>query len=251
MAPISAARGEQSEDMGRFLMDFSTITDLISTITVAVATVILALLTSRYVRLTAKMADAMRSAQEPSVVVTLEFPDHALNLKVENIGQSSAFDIVFSVLKDMDWLRRGDRIGLRSLPVVQTGISYLAPRQSLRFLVAIIPRAEDLKESHILELSVGYRNESGSQFRRSILLDFEQLKSVRFDSFKDPVEKLTEAILRIESDRRLREYVPGSEMFVKACPVCAETIPKKARKCPRCLEFIEIEADNPSAQADA
>jgi hypothetical protein len=232
-------------------MSLTTIVNFVSAIVVAGATVLLAVLTSRYVRLTARMADAMRSAQEPSVVATLEFPDHTLELRVENIGQSPAFDIKFNVLKDLDWVRRGERIGLRSLPVIQTGISYLAPRQSLRFLVAIInPKAEDLRESHILEFGVNYRNDSGDKFHRGVLLDFEQLKSVRFDSFKDPVEKLTDAILRIESDRRSRENFPGREMLVKVCPVCGETISRKAKKCPQCLEFIEGEAANPAPTAD-
>lgn len=233
-------------------MTFNTFISLASTVIVTIATVILAGLTARYVRLTGAMAEAMRAAQNPSVVVTLEIVRHLAQLKIHNVGQSPALGISFRLLQDVKWLGRGkDRSGLGHLSVIQKGISYLAPNQALAFVAGIAhPKSADLEENHVLEIAYSYRSSSGQKFEGSMIMDFQELRDLSLDALVDPVEKLADTMRDIESRRRFRENPLGAGMFLQPCPFCTESISKKAKKCPHCLEFIEKSTANPGAAQD-
>lgn len=233
-------------------MSLASFFDLASTVVAAIATAVLAWLTSRYVRLTGAMAEAMRAAQDPSVVVMIEIARHLVQLKIQNVGQSPALDIRFQLLQDITWLRRGKgKSGLGHLSVIQRGVSYLAPNQSLAFLGGVAnPKPEDLQESHVIEISYRYRSPRGGEFEGSMIMDFEELRDLRLNALVDPVEKLADTLREIESSRQLRENPPGAGMFVEPCPVCAEPISKRAKKCPHCLEFIERSTANTATEPD-
>jgi len=169
---------------------------------VTFATVLLAWLTSKYVKLTKHMVDAMRESREPSVYVDFELPDHMLRLTVGNSGQSPAKNITFDVTSDLPWLEFFDNHkGISSIKAIHSGISYLAPGRVLKFDAGNFEPGSMTKENRVLNIDLCFENETGKQFKKEIVIDMVQYEDVLFESFKDSNIAIAEAIKDAERHR--------------------------------------------------
>lgn len=209
-----------------------------STAVVAVATVLLAVFTWKYMRLTGSLVQESRRLRDPLVTVDFEMPDHSLNLAVENHGLSPARDVRIEVLQDSEWIRAGkDEVGLKGIEPVVKGVSYLTPGRKLKYRVGFLDWRN--KPDHpTVSLRVSYSSLDGEVFERVIDFDFEQLSGVLFDSFRDPIQTVAEAIRDVERNRESRGRL--DEVFApatKPCRMCAETILADAKKCWHCSEM--------------
>lgn len=206
-----------------------------------VVNVVLTAVTATYVVLTRKMLKEMQKAREPFVVVDVELPDPMLRLIISNLGQSPARDIHFSVLKDLPSLSLENKdSGIKEMPVMKTGISSLAPGRSLKFIVGGLPNIPK-NEDKTIAIEVSFKNESGSEFVRKEVIDISALHDVLFESFQDPSHKVEAAIknLKLENSRTMNPFSVLMRPKTKECPMCAESIPDKARKCSKCGESLE------------
>lgn len=203
--------------------------------------IILTAVTAMYVILTRKMLKEMQKAKEPFVAIDVELPDPTLRLIVSNLGQSPAREICFSVLKDLPSLSvKNKNSGIKELPVMKTGISSLAPGRSLKFIAGEFPDIRKT-EDKIITIEVRFKNESGKEFVRNEVIDFSALQDVLFESFQDPSHKVEAAIknLKLESSRISNPFSVLMRPQTKECPMCAEQIPAKAKKCSKCGELLE------------
>lgn len=206
-----------------------------------IVNIVLTAVTAMYVILTRKMLKEMQRAKEPFVVIDVELPDPTLRLIVSNLGQSPARDIHFSVLKDIPSLSsENSGSGIKELPVMKTGISSLAPGRSLKFIVGGFPDIRKT-EDKIITIEVRFKNESGKEFVRKEIIDISALHDVLFESFQDPSHKVEAAIknLKLESSRISNPFSVLMRPQTKECPMCAEQIPAKAKKCSKCGELLE------------
>ncbi|MHB0997372.1 MAG: hypothetical protein ACYC2I_13475 [Elusimicrobiales bacterium] len=188
------------------------------------------------------MLKEMQKAREPFVVVDVELPDPMLRLIISNLGQSPARDIHFSVLKDIPSLSLENKdSGIKEMPVMKTGISSLAPGRSLKFIVGGFPNTRKTEDKTIA-IEVRYKNESGSEFVRKEIIDISSLHDVLFESFQDPSHKVEAAIknLKLENSRTSDTFSFLMRPKTKECPMCAESIPDKAKKCSKCGELLEV-----------
>jgi len=212
--------------------------DLHSGAVTAIATVALMVLTGVYVYLTWRLVLGMYKAREPFVAIDFEFPDHMLRFVVSNSGQTAARNIRFRIVKDLPWLSIFGKHGVAAIPVISNGISNLSPGKSLKFHAGVLHSIP--KKETILSIEVTFENEFGNTFSRKEVIDFTQFDEVLFESF-DRADKGVESA--IESLTRLLDSKLSKDGFkmlsMKECPVCAESIPIKARKCSRCGEMIE------------
>lgn len=215
--------------------------DILGTLVVAIATTVLAILTWRYVRLTAALVEENREAREPLVGIDFELPDRGLRMVVANYGQSPATNIRIRVLRDVDWATRGDGGGFANASPVADGISYLAPGRKLRYLLSYLPGEGTPAEGMVARFEVTYENSRGQIRTEEMDFDFSQMGNVLFESFRDPVQRVAEAIdsaVRQQATNRQFERFAASRGATKPCPMCAEAIPEAAKKCAHCLEII-------------
>jgi len=224
----------------------TTYLPLTITIVVAAAAVVLVCLTSRYVRLTGRMLEESQKSREPLVTVDFEFPGDSLRLVVENHGLSPAKNVRIAVLKDVQWVRMAKaRQGLAECGAVKRGISYLTPSRKLKYYLGF-PNWNDASDDQMqVSLRTTYENEAGKEYHHFVDFDFRQMREVLFESFKDSNLAVAEAIRESERDRHLHEHTRqiSSSLFapeMKMCTMCAEMIPKEAKKCAHCHEMQEL-----------
>jgi hypothetical protein len=215
----------------------------------AFTTIVLAFLTWRYVKLTKHMADAMRISREPSVYIDFEIPGHEIRFSVGNSGQTPAKNLKFEVVQDLPWLGfGGDSQGVSSIPIIKSGISYLTPGRVLKFSAGFFAHKEIEREEHVFKMNIKYENEAGKLFTRSVIIDMIQYADVLFESFKDSTLAVAEAIKDTEASRRthgnIRSLFLHDRFGKKECPICAELIPEKAKKCSHCGELLKDSSDN-------
>jgi hypothetical protein len=217
---------------------------LATTIIVAFATVVLVWLTSRYVRLTGHLVEETKLSRAPSVHIDFEMPNNQLRLVVANYGQSTAKNIKMTVLKDVAWLRtRKDASGLTGIAPIRNGISHLTPGRKLKYYLGY-PNWNGIKDEDMaVSIRVVYDDEFSKHHEHIVDYDFDQMREVLFESFKDPGLAVAEAIRDVERDRQSNESTKqwfnaiGSRKKMK-CPMCAELIPEEAKKCSHCHEIL-------------
>lgn len=180
------------------------------------------------------MVDSMREIREPSVNVDFELPESMIRFTIGNSGQSSAKNITFQVIEDLPWLTFSEQTGISSIPIIKSGISYLTPGRTLKFIAGYI-HGEIPAENNVLKILIRYENDMGRQFSKEIVIDMSQYRSLLFESFKDSNLSVAEAIRETERNRNSEDYADNFfKRPKKECPVCAEFIPVRAKKCAHC-----------------
>ncbi len=99
----------------------------------------------------------------------------------------------------------------------------------------------DRKAEHVLKLKINYENEGGVSFVRDVTIDMIQYADVLLESFKDSTLAVAEAIKDAGRSRQ-PSILKGSiikQLMKKPCPMCAEMIPRNAKKCSHCKELLE------------
>jgi hypothetical protein len=230
-----------------------TAISIISTIVVAVATVVLVVLTGKYVRLTKAMVDEMKEAGEPDVNVDFELPESMLRLVIGNAGRSPAKNVRFEVISDVNCIRSiryKDKSGLASLPIFDTGVSYLSPGRMLKFWAGYLEPKKETSLNKVFRILIRYENDIGKLFERDIAIDMSQYENVLYESFKDNNVTVAKAIQDAERSRKSNENRSGfiSKIFTSFCPVCGESVKNFARKCPHCGEWIKQDRQSDAAQ---
>jgi hypothetical protein len=118
------------------------------------------------------MVQEMRLSREPAVYVALEAPGSMFQFIIGNSGKTPAVNIRFVVEKDIKGLlRENNSSGIASIPVIEKGISCLAPEKILKWRAGIFRPSETEKENNILQIRVLYNNEKGKRFKRIIKMD--------------------------------------------------------------------------------
>jgi hypothetical protein len=223
----------------------NTYIPVISTLVVAVATIVLVWLTSKYVRLTKQMVDDMKRSKEPAINIDFEIPDGSLRFIINNTGLSPAKNIRFTVVKDVDWLRGGNKEnGIAGLAPINHGISYLVPGRTLKYLLGYPDWRTNEKQDLLISIHVEFENIEGRTFTHDIDIDMSQFKGVLFESFKDSNLAVADAIKETEQRRQTEKNVHrmfSRRQAKKQCPVCNELIMTNATKCIHCGEWIKNE----------
>ena len=231
-------------------MDTAAIVSLIGSTASALATVVLVVLTGKYVRLTHALVEETRSAKFPNVFVDIEFDSSRVKFIVGNAGTSSAVNVSFSIKDSVPWRQLGEhRTGLSALPIVQDGISYLAPGRVLKFEAGYIDRNADFFASgSTIEVGLTFETETGKAVSRQFSIDLRSYTGVLFESFADPEREVAQAIRDAEFKRSSGDPMRSvfSRIGKKSCPSCGEQISSSAKKCPKCHEFVPPESSDAS-----
>jgi hypothetical protein len=210
------------------------------------ANLILVIVTTVYVVYTAYMVQEMKATREPAVFIDFEMPDEEIRITIGNSGQSPARNIEFEYTDNIPWLDKElGHAGLAGIQAINAGISYLAPSRVLKYAIGHILWSELVAANALLEIRVKYKNETGQPFNREYVIDFEQYKGILFESFRDSNIAVADAIRDAERSRISREQTNGYTKLMgegpkKTCPICAEVIPKAAKKCSHCGEYLDV-----------
>jgi hypothetical protein len=232
------------------------VASLVSTLVVTIATVALAIFTARYVRLTRGLVEESRRSRCPLVNIDFEVPDHRMNLVIENHGLSPARDVRIELVEEragFEWIGGfGGRSGLAEVAGLRKGVSYLTPARRLKYEVGF-PNWSKMPEGPVVaSFRVGFSSLDGERFEQNVDFDFDQLRGVLFESFRDPSQDVAKAIRDSESSRRSHQQFDGHFRSLiapatKKCVMCSETILMDAKKCHFCGEMQDV-TERPSAQ---
>jgi len=160
----------------------------ISVIITCVATSLLAILTAVYVILTYQTVRATKNIREPVINIDFELPTGSLKLNVENTGLTAAKNIKFHIKNDISWLHiSNEKYGLKNVPIIQKGISYLKPGRSLKFYTGNLSEDKNNPDGDILDLVIEYENLNGNKLSNNILIDMSVYREVLFESFKETI----------------------------------------------------------------
>jgi hypothetical protein len=191
------------------------------------------------------MVEESQKSRDPLVTVDFEILDRSLRLVVENHGLSPAKNVRIAVLEDVQWVRMAKpRQGLAECGAVKKGISYLTPSRKLKYYLGFPNWNDPSNDQMEVSLRITYENEAGKEYHHVADFDFRQMREVLVESFKDPNSAVAEAIRGSELHRQLDDYTRqiSSSWFapkMKKCTMCAEMIPKEAKKCAHCHEMQE------------
>jgi hypothetical protein len=193
------------------------------------------------------MVEESQKSRVPLVTVDFEILNRSLLLVVENHGLSPAKNVRIAVLKDVQWVRMAKpRQGLAECGAVKKGISYLTPSRKLKYYLGFPNWNDPSNDQMQASLRITYENEAGKEYHHVADFDFCQMREVLVESFKDPNSAVAEAIRDSELHRQLGEYTRQissswfAPMMKKKCTMCAEMIPKEAKKCAHCHEMQEL-----------
>ena len=230
-------------------MDITTLATLIATAVSAAATLVLAILTAKYVRLTSVLAEEAITAKDPIVYVDIELDTFGLKLVIGNVGTTSAQNITFSIQDSIQWNVRGESpTGINSLSIVKNGLAYLPPKRILKFYAGDVKDAKGAfppgSKMHVL---LNFENEAGRKIIRRFTIDLASYSEVLYESFTNPAKEVARAIRDTDFGHSSKDRMKGivELMTKKSCSICGSSIPHKARKCPKCLEYLPEQPDRP------
>lgn len=228
-------------------MDTPSLVSLVGATASAVATVLLTVLTAWYVRLTHALVKEAQSAKLPNVFVDLEFDSYQVKFVIGNTGASPALNVHLDIEDSIPWREIGKHpTGLSSLAVVKSGLKYLAPGRTLKFIAGYADNSpEFFAAGSEVSIAIRYETELGTYITRNFTIDLQSYSGVLLESFIDPEREVAAAIRDAESNRSSHESTNNimRKVFQKPCPICGEQISPRAKKCPHCLEFIKAETE--------
>src|ERR1017187_3758600 len=229
-------------------MDAQQISALAAVVS-AFTTGILAYLTLKYVRLTSLLAGQGQAAREPSVFVDFELDSvDEVIIIIGNSGPTSAQGIRFDVTDNIPWREPSVFPSLASLPAFRDGLPHLAPGRSIRFRVGYIDWRAATEGNRWLNIAASYRGDSGLLLEHVSTINFGRYAGMSADSFDKPVVRTADAIERLVTNTEQEAHIDETrrESGVQ-CPACAGRIPRAAKKCMHCLEWLErqTKADGP------
>lgn len=222
----------------------SELITLSATVVTAAATITLAALTRRYVVLTGRMVDAILTSKDPAVYVELGIRSGGpeLILMLGNAGPTAAHNLSFTVTDSIAWAA-GGHDGPDTIPALKEGIAYLAPGRTLNYGLGFFAWPEKGADTGRLTVSIEYRTAEGRPLQTRATMRIRDYQNLRADTFESPEQSIVRAIERTAA----QDWSPQlARVSTKRCPMCAETIPRAARKCSRCGESL----DPPTSPAD-
>ncbi|MCK5260785.1 MAG: hypothetical protein KAJ44_01220 [Thermoplasmatales archaeon] len=198
---------------------------------VAIATIVYAILTWKIVSLTKMM-------REPKVIVDFQPREEWINfldIIIQNIGETSAYDIKFKIDPDFEYMKGKFLSELNYMK----GINYLPPKKTIRSFITSM--AVDTKNKQKpFEIEVSYITEGGKpkketfRFDFSQLLDLSQLGESPIYKISDNLETISKAIENfLRGNKRLR-----TEVYTKK-----EVEKEKKEKTERAKKMIEEAKD--------
>lgn len=228
-------------------MDVESLVGVDASVVTAIATIVLAVLTGFYVRLTYALVKEAKLAKFPNVYVDIEIRDEYISFIVGNAGSTPARNIRFKVKDNFPWHgTKGFESGIESISAVKDGISYLAPGRILKYDAGFISRdPSSFTEGNNIEIHLTFETELGTVQKREFSIELRSYHRVLLESFTHPEREIAMAIRDVNRNRSFHESLTQRFMHSakKVCPICGENIPSKAKKCPRCLEFLPAEQE--------
>ena len=223
-------------------MEPSSVVTLLATAVSAIATLVLAFLTAKYVRLTSMLADEARAAKYPNVFVDIEIDNFGIKFVVGNAGATPAQNIRFRVKDTVPW-QIHERLpsGVSSLSIVKNGIAYLPPGRTLKFYAGSVRHVkEGFAPGSVIDVGLSFDVEPGKSITRDFCIDMSSYSDVLYESFTNPAEEVALAIRETESKKSSSVLSSGiiARLTKSSCPICQSEIPRGAKKCPMCLEFL-------------
>lgn len=221
----------------------------IGVIVTAAATTALALFTRKYVKLTNGLLEETRS---PSVYVDLEIGDYQLvKLVLGNVGNSPAFGVAIASEDSLPWRQEHHRTGFKSIEVVENGLGYLAPGRVLKYSAGYLEDISSIDHHNgIVKFTISFNTYDGRYFKTEAQIDFCSYSQALYESFINPSMQISKAILDVSKEvRQLKRSSPFDSLGTRRCPMCNERISDKAKKCPKCLEFIDKETSEHQTQS--
>jgi hypothetical protein len=192
------------------------------------------------VRLTDNLVELTKAARARQVVVDVELDHSYLFLIVGNLGPGGVTNVRLRV-NEVDLVWRGSSLrpgGIQEVPVVKEGLPFLDASRTLRYVIGAPDWKAMTDAPSRLDFHVSYTDSLNQSHSRQITVDLQAYRHALPD--RRPEDVLAEAIANAV-DRLMPNPVLDSikrSFGTRECPSCAERIPAKARKCPRCLEFI-------------
>jgi hypothetical protein len=203
----------------------------------------LALFTAIYVWLTYHILREMRSAREPAVFIDIELRNEIeIMLVVGNTGVRPARNITFTINHDLKWLTEGSN--LSELPAFREGIPYLAPGRILRFLAGVVDWGNAVKDEAVLDLTLAFDTETEGRVERGVTIDLARYHGLAANTFSLPTDSIAHSLSRLvhlEEMRDINNSNPIGRMFRYSCPFCGRSIPRPAKKCSECGEWLPDE----------
>lgn len=227
-------------------MDTAAIAGAIGSVASAIATIVLAVLTGRYVRLTNALVEEGKATKYPNVYADIEFDSYEVRFIVGNAGSSPAINVRFDVTDNVPWRKVKDyEFGFDQVAAIKNGITYLAPGRILKYNAGFVDRDPAFfSENSNIEILLTFETESGVTVKREFSIELSAYAGVLLESFSDPEREVAKAIRDVESQRSSHESMQrllsggGSK---RRCPICAELISVRAKKCPHCHEAVPQE----------
>lgn len=170
----------------------SAITLLFSGV-VAFSTLVYAFLTWGLVKETKNMREAQ---VEPRIAITLEPNDEFIGfifLKIENVGLGSAYKINLNLEGNFKYQ---EEKWLSEVGFFKNGISYLSPKQHLKFFLTSMTENYEEKIKAKFEIRMVYCDCLGKKHEDQILCDFSQFEGMR-QLGKPPLHTISKSLEEI------------------------------------------------------
>lgn len=174
---------------------------------VAFASLVYAYLTFLLVTLTKDMRDYQKEQREPNINIDFQHDEHAINfvnMIIENIGKSTAYDVKINIEPDMEYFKEKK---LSDLPIIKNKHDIPANKRIKFFLTSMLQDTEK-KINEPYKISVYFKNEKGEEFHREFEIDLKMLSDALFTQ-DNPLEDIKKSLDSIKNN--FNSIVQGSK----------------------------------------